>query len=81
MAGADILTKIVAFFVEVEASNNVEKKIRKKTYWMADDGYCFEARREQFPRRRFDFWQYGAILNAWTFGVSLIGLAIILSSY
>lgn len=41
MAGADMLTKIVAFFVEVEASNNVEKKIRKKTYWMADDGYCW----------------------------------------
>ena len=41
MAGTDMLTKIVAFFVEVEASNNVEKKIRKKTYWMADDGYCW----------------------------------------
>ena len=36
-----MLTKIVAFFVEIEASNNVEKRIRKKTYWLEDDGYCW----------------------------------------
>lgn len=41
MAGTDVLTKIVAFFVEVEATNNVEKRIRKKTYWMENDGYCW----------------------------------------
>lgn len=41
MTGADMLTKIVAFFVEIEASNNVEKRIRKKTYWLEDDGYCW----------------------------------------
>lgn len=41
MVGTDVLTKIVAFFVETEASNNVEKRIRKKTYWMEDDGFCW----------------------------------------
>lgn len=41
MIGVDLLTKIVAFFVEVEASNNVEKRIRKKTYWLNDDGFCW----------------------------------------
>lgn len=41
MVGTDMLTKIVAFFVEVEASNNVEKRIRKKTYWLEDDGFCW----------------------------------------
>ena len=41
MLGTDVLTKLVAFFVDVEASNNTEKRIRKKTYWMEDDGYCW----------------------------------------
>ena len=40
MLGTDILTKIIAFFVEVEASNNKEKRIRKKSYWM-QNGYCW----------------------------------------
>lgn len=40
MLGSDVLTKIVAFFVDVEASNNREKRIRKKTYWL-EDGYCW----------------------------------------
>ena len=41
MLGTDVLTKLVAFFVDVEASNNTEKRIRKKTYWMEDDGFCW----------------------------------------
>ena len=41
MLGTDVLTKIIAFFVEVEATNNIEKRIRKKTYWMENDGFCY----------------------------------------
>lgn len=36
----DELTKLVAFFVELESANLSEKIIRKKTYEMSDDGYC-----------------------------------------
>ena len=41
MSGSDMLTKIVAFFVEKDASNNREKRIRKKSYWLEDDGFCW----------------------------------------
>lgn len=41
MLGTDVLTKIVAFFVDVEASDNREKRIRKKSYWLEDDGFCW----------------------------------------
>lgn len=37
----DELTKLIAFFVEVESSNMSEKVVRKKTYEMSEDGYCY----------------------------------------
>jgi hypothetical protein len=36
----DNLTKLVAFFVDVESANASERRIRKKTYEM-DNGYCW----------------------------------------
>lgn len=41
MQGPDMLTKFVAFFTDVDADSNIEKRIRKKSYWMGQDGYCW----------------------------------------
>lgn len=40
MRGMDNLTKLVAFFVVVESSNNHDKRIRKKVYEL-ENGFCY----------------------------------------